>query len=102
MMRIMIPICIVFLAPAASLAASNGFEIQSSNVDTLKPGDKLSQGTKLTLPKGAKITFIDRTGDGAGVVRECVGEYNGPIDQCRSKGNGRSPVVSGGDRGVER
>ena len=99
-MKILIAIALMLAAMAAEAVAANEFEVQSSSVPAFKAGDKISTGTKLTLPEGAKITIIDRTG-AAAVMRECQGKYDGPIEKCPAHAGGAPPTIGAGTRGVK-
>ena len=91
-----VPAAIPAAIPAS--AAVEDFEVQSSNLATHKPGDKMAKGTIIALPDGATLAVIDRTG-AAIVIRECKGKYDGPIETCSGKANGRAGVIPGGTRG---
>ena len=98
-MRLLITILITLVGCTAALAGPDDFEIQSSSLLALKPGDKLQKGANLQLPIGAKITFIDRTG-AAPLMRDCTGMYGGPIELCVAKATGPSKTTPGATRGI--
>ena len=98
-MRLLITILMTLVSCTAASAGPDDFEIQSSSLPALKPGDKLEKGAKLVLPTGAKITFIDRTG-AAPLMRDCTGLYDGPIELCVAKATGPSKTTPGATRGI--
>jgi hypothetical protein len=84
-------------------ASPNDFEIQSvKNTTSFAEGQVFSKGAAISIPDGASITLIDRTGP---IVRSrtCVGRYDGPIDICTKAAIGSGPkAVPGGTRGISR
>ncbi len=100
-MRMTLVIAALLAGVPAAQAAADDFEILSSNVAVLKPGDKFEKGAKLNLPDGAKVTYIDRTG-GAAQMRECGGRYEGPIELCIAKPSGPARTAPGATRGIIR
>ena len=88
----------LLLSSIPASGAVEEFEVQSSSLATHKPGDKMAKGTIIALPDGATLAIIDRTGTAA-VVRECKGKYDGPIETCSGKANGRAGMIPGGTRG---
>jgi hypothetical protein len=84
-------------------AAPNDFEIQAvKNTTIFTEGQAFSKGAEISIPDGASITLIDRTGP---IVRSrtCVGRYDGPIEICTKAtiSNG-TKAVPGGTRGVNK
>lgn len=94
-------VCVLSTAGAPAAQASD-FEIDTSNVASLKAGDKMAKGTNVVLPDGGKITLIDRS-SGSPKQRVCVGKFEGLIEACPATPAGGSPRVSpGATRGVTR
>jgi hypothetical protein len=89
-------------APAAD-ASPNDFEIQAvKNTTIFAEGQLFSKGAEISIPDGASITLIDRTGP---IVRSrtCVGTYDGPIDVCTKAAiSSGTKAVPGGTRGINK
>ena len=92
----------IALAASVACAAPNDFEVQDSNVDTIKIGTTFEKGARLVVPEKHTITLIDRTG-AAIRTRECAGRYEGPIEQCPAPAASRpSREGPGATRGAVR
>jgi hypothetical protein len=98
-------VCALVLTVAASAAfAASDFEVMSSNVPAYPAKAQLSKGTRISVPDGGELSFIDRTG-GAMATRKCAGKYEGPIEKCNSKtsqGGSDSPAATGATRGIKK
>ena len=94
-------VCALLLIAAGSapLAASD-FEVATSNVASYPVKSKLSKGTRINVPDGGEITFIDRTAGGF-ATQKCSGQYKGPVEKCKPKpigGGSDEKTVSGAPR----
>ena len=101
-MRVVCALVLTLVATAA-LAASD-FEVTSSNVPAYPAKSQLSKGTRISVPDGGELSFIDRTG-GAIATRKCAGKYEGPVEKCHSKtsqGGSDSPAATGATRGIKK
>jgi hypothetical protein len=98
-------VCALVLTVVASAAfAASDFEVTSSNVPAYPAKSQLSKGTRISVPDGGELSFIDRTG-GAIATRKCAGKYEGPVEKCHSKtsqGGSDSPAATGATRGIKK
>ena len=44
-------------------------------------------------------SWLNGDASAAIVIRDCKGKYDGPIETCSGKANGRAGVIPGGTRG---
>ena len=87
------------LCATLAQAAPNDFEVQASAGGGPKIGDKFEKGARLSLPAGASVTLLDRTGT-AVRTRQCGGAYDGPVELCTPPKGGAGPAVGGATRGI--